>query len=82
MEIVYYFKDYKVPMYRWQHVHIIDELKTHKCNVNVISPVSYKINDEANDVLLNYIRNNEVDLFMTPHNEEDLRLDILGKIKR
>lgn len=82
MEIVYYFKDYPIPMYQWQHVHIIDELKFHDCNVHIINPLDYTSLNEANERLLNYIKENEIDLFMTPHNEEDLFIETLEEIKK
>ena len=81
MEIVYYFNDYQVPMYQWQHIHIIDELKIHDCNVTIISPLDYASVDEANDALIRYIKKNKTDLFMTPHNEEDLWISTLETIK-
>ena len=82
MEIVYYFKDYKVPMYQWQHVHIIDELKRHNCNITIVSPLDYSTAEEANRALVKYVKHHSVDLFMTPHNEEDLWIDTLEKIKK
>lgn len=81
MEIAYFFKDYKVPMYQWQHVHIIDELKSHNCNVNIINPLEYASVEEANDALLKYVETKKIDLFMTPHNEEELLIETLEKIK-
>lgn len=82
MEIVYFFKDYSIPMYQWQHVHIIDELKRHDCNIKIISPLDFSSTEEANDSLLCYISTNRVDLFMTPHNHEDLYVETLVEIKK
>lgn len=81
MEIVYFFKDYQVPMYQWQHVHILDELQTKGCNVTIVNPLDYASIDEANDALIKHIEKKHVDLFMTPHNEEDLWIETLKSIK-
>lgn len=81
MEIVYYFKDYSIPMYQQQHVHIIDELKRHDCNVSIVSPLDYSSIEKANDALLRYISNNKVDLFMTPHGNKDLYIETLAEIE-
>ena len=82
MEIVYYFRDYQVPMYQWQHIHIFDELRIHGCNIHIISPLDYDKIEDANEALIIYLKNNKVDLFMTPHNEEDLFIDTLKEIKK
>ena len=82
MEIVYFFKDYQVPMYQWQHIHIIDELKVHGCNVTIINPLDFDNTELSNSSVLKYIHSHPVDLFMTPHNEQDLYIETLEKIKR
>lgn len=82
MEIVYFFKDYQTPMYQWQHVHIISELAAHNCHVHIINPLVYSTSEEANEALLKYIDAHKVDLFMTPHNEEDLFIETVEDIKR
>ncbi len=82
MQIVYYFKDYKIPMYQWQHVHIIDELKAHNCFITIINPLEYETVDSANEALKEYLMNHKIDLFMTPHNEQDLKIDTLETIKK
>lgn len=82
MEIVYFYKDYQVPMYQWQHIHIFDELNDHGCSIHIINPLEYGTKEEANEALIQYIKNKSVDLFMTPHNEEDLYIDTLEEIKK
>ena len=69
-------------MYQWQHVHIFDELNDHGCIVHIINPLEYGTKEEANEALVEYIRKNKVDLFMTPHNEEDLYIDTIEDIKK
>ena len=82
MEIVYFFKDFKVPMYQWQHVHIIDEMRVHNCNITIISPLNFESTEASNEAVLNYVKSHRVDLFMTPHNEHDLYIDMLKEIKK
>lgn len=82
MKILYYFKELNTPMYQWQRFHIFDELKTHDCEIEVFNPLKYKCKDEANEKLLIYIKKNKYDLFMTPHNEEDLYIETILEIKK
>lgn len=81
MKILYYFKELDTPMYQWQRFHIFDELKQHNCEIEVFNPLKYSSIDEANERLLQYIKINKYDLFMTPHNEEDLYIETLELIK-
>lgn len=81
MKILYYFKELPIPMYQWQRFHIFDELKIHECYVDVFNPLDYDTIEIANYKLIEYIKKNKYDLFMTPHNEKDLYLETLDKIK-
>ena len=81
MKILYYFTDYQIPMYQWQHIHIIDELKRHNVYIHIFNPLDYDNKDIASEELLKYIKSNRIDLFMTPHNEEKLEIDVLRQIK-
>lgn len=81
MTILYYFTDYQTPMYQWQHIHIIDELKAHDCNITVFDPLGYENADRANEAVLDYLKSHKIDLFMTPHNEKILFIDTLKRIK-
>lgn len=82
MNILYYHKDYDTPMYQWQHIHIIDELKHHDCNIHVFNPLRYNCNDEANKALLNHVKKTSPDLFMTPHTSKDIYIQTVESIKR
>lgn len=82
MKILYYFKELDTPMYQWQRFHIFDELKQHNCKIEVFNPLKYSSIDEANEKLLQYIKINKYDLFMTPHNEEDLYIETILQIKK
>ncbi len=81
MNILYYFKELNTPMYQWQRIHIFDELKHHDCQIEVFNPLQYSNSDEANECLEEYIKNNKIDLFMTPHNEDDLYIQTIQMIK-
>ena len=80
MKILYYFKDQDTPMYRWQHSHIIDELKRHNCYICVFNPLKYDNYDQANEQLLKYIETNMVDCFMTPHISSEIYIDTIKQI--
>lgn len=82
MNILYYFKEYQTNMHLWQRIHFIDELSYHGIKFDVFNPLSFKDLDEANEKLLLYCKKNAVDLFMTPHNEQDLYFETLKTIKK
>lgn len=81
MKIIYYFRDYGTPMFAWQTEHIVGELSHHDCTVDMFNPLEYDSFDEANERLLEKIKANKYDLFMTCHNEQILYIDTLEKIK-
>ena len=81
MKILYYHKEYQTPMYLWQRVHIIDELAHHGIQVEMLNPLDYETLEQANETLLKEAATAQYDLFMTPHNEEELFLDTLQQIK-
>lgn len=82
MKILYYFKLQETPMFQWQCIHIIEELKYHDCIIHIFNPLKYDCIEEANNDLLLHISVNKYDLFMTPHNHETLYIDTLKLIKK
>lgn len=82
MRILYYFKEQDTPMYQWQRIHILNELKYHDCKIHIFNPLNYKCIEDANENLLLHLSENKYDLFMTPHNQETLYVDTLELIKK
>lgn len=65
----------------WQQYHIVNELSHYGIVVEQFNPLDFSSNEEANEKLLNRIKRNDIDFFMTPHNEEKLffsTLDIIN----
>lgn len=82
MRILYFFTEYQTPMFQWQKYHIFDELEHHNCHVSVFNPLKFSGKDEANEKLIQEVKNNHYDLFLTPHNEEWLYVDTVKEIKK
>ncbi len=82
MNILYFYKDYDTPMCKWQHVHIIDELKHHRCFISIFNPLQYESSDKANEELIAEIKNNPPDLFISPHTSKELYIDTVLEIKK
>lgn len=81
MKILYFFKEDNTIMYQWQRHHIFSELLTHGIEIEVFNPLLFQTKETANSCLLSKIKKTGYDLFMTPHNEEDLYIDTLKQIK-
>lgn len=69
-------------MYQWQRFHIFEDLLSHHCKIDVFNPLLYSDAETANARLLECIRRNRYDLFMTPHNEVDLFIPTLEYIRQ
>lgn len=81
MRILYYFNDYPTPMYRWQRVHILDELVRHGVEAEILSPARQESIPAANEALLRRLRAGGIDLFMTPHTERELYPETLRAVR-
>ena len=81
MKILYFFKYQETPMFQWQVNHIVNELSTHDIEVEIFNPLEQPSVDLANELLLNKLRTERYDMFMTPHNEKDLYICTLHEIK-
>lgn len=82
MKILYYFKDQDTPMYQWQRFHIFEDLSKHGCEITVLNPLKYSTVDNANSALIKHLASVHYDLFMTPHNENDLYIETLQNIRK
>lgn len=82
MNILYFFKNYDTMMFQWQKYHIIDELKEHNCNIDIISPLQFNTIEQANEAALKQIRNGKYDLFLTCHNGETVFTETINEINR
>ncbi len=69
-------------MYRWQRFHIFEDLLSHRCKIEVFNPLLYPNIETANSRLLDLLARNKYDLFMTPHNETDLSIATLQRIRQ
>lgn len=69
-------------MYRWQHVHIFNELNQHDCAITIFNPLQFPDPQAANEELLLYIKRNRFDLFMTPHGHDDIFGETILEIKK
>ena len=69
-------------MDKWQRYHIFDDLERHGCEINVFNPLHYTSIECANEKLLVHLRDQNYDLFMTPHGSSDLYIDSLLWIKK
>ena len=81
MRILYYFPNYDTPMFQWQKKHIFDEMSTHGCFFDIISPFEFKSIDEANEAIVKRIKTIDYRIFMSSYSTDYLYLDTLEKIK-
>ena len=83
MKILYYFADKKTFMSQWQHEHIFDELYHHGVYIDVFNPLVYNSLDEANDKLLQLLKNNPgYDLFMNCCSSKQLHKETMANISK
>ena len=82
MKILYYFKEQDTVMFQWQRKHIFNELTKHGFQIDVFNPLKFKNFDEANERLMQVVREESYQLFMTPHNEDVLYIDTLNYINK
>lgn len=66
MELLYYFAEQNDWMFLWQRYQIFPDLERIGCHVTVVNPLHYEDAESANEALRQYIRENKVDVFMTP----------------
>jgi len=82
MKILYYCKDYDIPMYQWQYTQIIDEMLHYNCEIEIFSPLKFCNPAEANEKLIKFIYKSDYDLFMTAHGSDDIYPETIKSIKK
>lgn len=83
MKILYYFPELSVAMMQWQRVHFFDELFRHGIEFEVFNPLLFDSIDEANDNLLNHIKEQQYDLFLANLcNEQHIHAAAIDEIRR
>ena len=79
--ILYYFANYNTMMFQWQKKHIFDEMYTHGWEFDVISPHDFPSIDQANEAILDRIKKNKYELFMSSYSTSHLYIDTLAALK-
>ncbi len=69
-------------MYQWQKFHIIDELSRYNYNIEIFNPLAYSSLEEANKNLVNKIKKEKYDLFMTARWLDNSFIIILDELKK
>lgn len=70
-------------MFLWQRIHFIDELARHGVIIETFNPLIYESYEEANERLLNMIKNGRYDMFMTCLCEDNMIfISTIEEIKR
>lgn len=82
MKILYYFRKENTVMFTWQVFHIVEEMTHYNCNIEIFNPLDFCDFDQANEKLLEKVKKNSYDLFMTCHNESVLHIETLVQIKK
>lgn len=82
MRILYYFPELDTQMFKWQRIHILDELQAHGVEVDTFNPLIYNSFDEANEALILVASSNKYDMFLTCMcSEKMLYYQTLDKLK-
>lgn len=82
MKILYYHLQKNTPMFLWQNDHIVDELKHNNVTIQMFNPLEFSSIEEANIRLVDELKREKYDMFMTCHNEKLLYISTLKEIKR
>jgi len=82
MRILYYSKEENNYMWQWQRYHIFDELSHHNCTFDLLDSACFSSWDEANEKLLETLKNNHYDLVMTPYGDDHIYISTLKEIKK
>lgn len=83
MRILYYFYELEGPMYQWQYLHFIEELKQHNIFIETYNPISYPNIDAANESLIAYMNlNGPYDLFMSCDESSILYPSTVEEVKK
>ena len=83
MKIFYFFPEKDTNMYRWQRIHFFDELARNGIEIVSYNPLTNSSWDEANEKVLELLKQQHFDLFMADIcNEHMLYIDTLETIKK
>lgn len=83
MTIFYYFKELDTPMYRWQRIHLLDELQ--RCGHKIITynPLDFSTIAEANEKVLSKIcEYKDIDLFLSCVDQNTLYRETVENISK
>lgn len=69
-------------MFQWQRYHIIDEMKRHDCQIEIISPLAYNTIELANEEIISKMSSGNYDMFMTCLTEQHLYKSTITRIKK
>lgn len=83
MKLLYYYFETSKPMDQWKRVHFINELSQHGICVDTFNPLVFNSFEEANQKLLDYVKNNPVDLFVSSTLKESMLAgDVISEIRK
>jgi hypothetical protein len=83
VKILYYFPEEEANMHQWQRIHFFDELAQNNIFIEVFNPLNYDDIAEAQNVLVDFVKNNKhrFDLFFTAVGDNFLTPDTVLEIK-
>lgn len=84
MRILYFFREFDNYMFKWQRLHIFDELLRNGIEIEVFNPLNYDSYDAANERLVSHLKVNKglYSLFMTCVGSEYLYKDTIQEISK
>ena len=83
MTIFYYFKELETPMYKWQRIHLLDELQRYGHKIITYNPLNYSTIEEANEKVLSKIGDYEnIDLFLSCVDQDTLYRETVESISK
>ena len=82
MKILYYFNNFKTPMFEWQKYHIFDEMSEHNCFFDIVSPTDFSSVSEALDAVVEKIKTGSYSMFMTCLGDKYINENTIALIKK
>ena len=82
MKIFYYFGELETPMYKWQRIHIFDELERNGIDIVSFNPLQYENMDAANTAAIEKLKKHkDIDLFLACDDQTVIHRDTVLKVK-